>query len=316
MSSSGSKSALVTGASGYVASSLIPLLRERGYQVEGIDRVSADERIARLCASFSLIDITKPKRLGELARRSWDTVLHLAARCSVPESIEKERLYIETNATATESLLKTLDYGRFVFISSSAAKEPDSSPYALSKFNAEDFVRRHAPSRGNTIRLYNVIGDSGIKYSNSPDSLFARLIKAQSQGFIVNGSDYPGSPDGSCIRSIIHVHDVAKSLLNLLESPAEEIGAEPLELAYPDPITVIGLAKAFRQSNGLDFDIHLGDRRNGDIPYSRIETPPAPFLATEYADINQLTRIARSPKPRPQRATPLRQKPGALRVRR
>lgn len=283
---------LVTGASGYVASSLIPQLHQCSYSIHGLDKRPTHDSIGALCKSFHLIDCTDATQLAPVLQTRWDAVVHLAALCQVAESVEKPQLYLDTNWKATESLLQNLDYERFIFVSSAAAREPDCSPYAQSKFNAEAAVRRLAPGRSNVVRLYNVVGCTAIKHANSVEALFARLVAASHSGqaFVINGTDYPGSPDQSCVRSLIHVHDVAASLIELLKRPADAAGAEPAEIGYVEPVTVRQFAEAFHRVNRCTFTIKSGPRRQGDIAVSLVHNP-APFMSTRRAALDTLVNM-------------------------
>ena len=53
----------------------------------------------------------------------------------------------------------------------------------------------------------------------------------------INGTDYP-TPDGTCIRDYVHVDDLARGLVAMLDSDAEG----PINLGNPVELTVLQIA--------------------------------------------------------------------------
>ena len=69
------KKVLVTGASGFVAEHLIPVLREQGWHVCGLDRKAKPSAI---CDDFKCIDLIDFKE-NHVSNNEFDLVIHLAA---------------------------------------------------------------------------------------------------------------------------------------------------------------------------------------------------------------------------------------------
>ncbi len=99
-------STLVTGATGFIASYLIPFLVQQGW------RVHAAVRRRHLPASqFPTVTSTV---IGDIhgstdwqdALRNIDTVIHLAARAHVPEASHNEAEFFKVNAEGTANLVK------------------------------------------------------------------------------------------------------------------------------------------------------------------------------------------------------------------
>ena len=148
---------LITGAAGFLGSTLANQLAREGHQVRGLDDLSkGDPGALSPDVHFTRGDVNDRPKLWTLLQEV-DCVYHLAARVSVPESVLYPREYNAVNVGGTVSLMEAMrDVGvRRVVLASSGAvygdqgeqplKEsatPDpQSPYAVSKIAAEYYVR-------------------------------------------------------------------------------------------------------------------------------------------------------------------------------
>src|SRR5437762_14384018 len=98
---------LVTGAAGFIGSTLAHQLLDRGDEVVGIDNLNAyydvrlkQARLERLRARsgflFQKLDIVEREPMGELfAAGKFGAVVHLAAQAGVRYSIENPSAYVE-----------------------------------------------------------------------------------------------------------------------------------------------------------------------------------------------------------------------------
>ena len=124
---------LVTGAAGFIGSSLVDRLLEEGREVTGFDSFDPyypeAEKRANLAAAgksgnFRLVegDIRDAGAVEALfAAGAFDAVVHLAALAGVRPSLERPPLYAEVNVHGTAVLLEAaVRHGmpRFVFASS------------------------------------------------------------------------------------------------------------------------------------------------------------------------------------------------------
>ncbi|MEO1057638.1 MAG: NAD-dependent epimerase/dehydratase family protein, partial [Actinomycetota bacterium] len=104
---------LVTGAAGFIGSHVAERLIADGHEVTGIDDLSTGD-LANLAdaSNVRLVQgsILDPDELGD-AIAAADAVVHLAARPSVPRSIENPVASHEANATGT---LRVLEAARAV----------------------------------------------------------------------------------------------------------------------------------------------------------------------------------------------------------
>jgi len=100
---------LVTGAAGFIGSTLAHHLLDRGEEVVGIDNLNdyydvrlKQARLERLRARagflFQKLDIVEQKPMDELfAAGKFGAVVHLAAQAGVRYSIENPSAYVDAN---------------------------------------------------------------------------------------------------------------------------------------------------------------------------------------------------------------------------
>ncbi len=148
---------LITGAAGFLGSSLANHLAREGHQVRGLDDLSTgDPKVLAPDVHFTRGDVSDRPKLWTLLQ-DVDVVYHLAARVSVQESILYPRDYNSVNVSGTVALMEAMrDVGvKRVVLASSGAVYGDlgdstliesttpnpRSPYAVSKLSAEYYVR-------------------------------------------------------------------------------------------------------------------------------------------------------------------------------
>ncbi|MBK7319125.1 MAG: NAD-dependent epimerase/dehydratase family protein [Anaerolineales bacterium] len=147
---------LITGAAGFLGSSLANHLAREGHQVRGLDDLSTgDPKVLAPDVHFTRGDVSDRPKLWTLLQ-DVDVVYHLAARVSVQESILYPRDYNAVNVGGTVALMEAMrDVGvKRVVLASSGAVYGDlgdstltestrpnpRSPYAVSKLAAEYYV--------------------------------------------------------------------------------------------------------------------------------------------------------------------------------
>lgn len=264
------KRILITGISGYIGSHLSQKLQNR-YEIIGLDVLLPQTKVA----DHILNDIRSIYPISY----KIDTIIHLAAKVRVNESIIRPIDYYETNLLGTINLLKTVPCNNFIFASTGCA-EYCNNPYGTSKKAAEDAVESFCRSKGinySLFRFYNVIGSSGFKPTN-PDGLFYNLIRAcHTKKFTIFGNDYDTS-DGTAERDYVHVDEICEALITAIERPAN--GLE--NLGHGLGRSVKEICQLFQLVNGVSFDIEYGPRRNGDLARSILDNPSV-YLPNLYS---------------------------------
>jgi len=273
---------LVTGGAGFIGSHLVEALLLRGHEVAVLDNLSTGSH-ANLANVYSKIQLTEGDIMDdgkvEAALNGADSVAHLAALTSVPESFRMAARYREINAGGTQkvaNLAASAGAKKFVFASSCAVygaplklplteREPlkPMSPYAESKVWAEDAVRQAATRTMGTciFRLFNVFGPRAPvnQYSGVITQFASRL--RQNRPPLIYG-------DGEQTRDFIFVADAVKFFVAALEGKA--VGT--FNVGSGEGTTVNQLADAMINITGRK---HLrpehAEARRGDIPHSRAD---------------------------------------------
>jgi UDP-glucose 4-epimerase len=194
---------LITGNCGYIGSHLSKILQERGIPFTGCDwkhgGFDGDYRF--------------------LPEDDYDVVIHLAASVSVTGSFSQPLEYFHNNAFGLRDFLFDSEPKRIIFISTGGAmygdkvlaREEDArydlclSPYAQSKFIAEEIVRRE--NNHCILRLANVYGgDTSIRGEAAVHAHFA-----QDDPIVIYG--------GKQTRDFIHIDKVCGAIIKALEDP-------------------------------------------------------------------------------------------------
>ena len=107
---------LVTGAAGFIGSTLVDRLLEEGHQVTGVDNLSAAPPVANLDSArrhngpgrfnFVAVDVRHPELSGIVAGSNPDVVFHLAAQVDVRKSVDDPQHDARNNVLGTINLLE------------------------------------------------------------------------------------------------------------------------------------------------------------------------------------------------------------------
>jgi nucleoside-diphosphate-sugar epimerase len=218
--------ALVTGAAGFIGSTLSDTLLADGHEVLGVDcftpyydRASKDANlaVARSHTRFAFVEADlRTADLAPLLDRI-DVVFHQAAQAGVRHSWSDGFGDYDThNVLATQRLLEAAKHAktrRFVYASSSsvygnAARYPTvetdlprpHSPYGVTKLAAEHLCNLYAANWDVptvSLRYFTVYGPR-----QRPDMAIHRLIEAA-----LRGEPFPMYGDGSAVRDFTFVGD-------------------------------------------------------------------------------------------------------------
>lgn len=239
---------LVTGATGFIASHLVPALVERGHSVVALghdpQRIVAPHDVEPL-----VLDLREPdvERLP-----SVDAIVHLAqANVPFPEGAAD---LVAVNAASTATLLehaRLVGAGRFVLASSASvyghgrtplqeSDEPRATDfYAATKLAAERFVGAYAGllEGTTTMRLVAPYGPG------QRARLIPRLIDRLRNGLPVvlnKGSSPRLNP--------VYVDDVVRAVLRSLELPGDRV----VNVAGDDVVDVRELAAMIGEALGVE----------------------------------------------------------------
>ena len=224
------RTAVVTGAAGYIGSVLCKMLKEQNYYVIGIDIDKPSTAAEKYYSIFYRMDfVNYIDMIPEDA-----TVFHLAASSLLGPSATDPMLYFDNNTAKTTKLIKSLKpSNKFIFASTAAVypaydglcyfQEDDylapPNNYGLSKLMTEQMLNAVYETlnlRAVSFRFFNVIGaydDVGQKLGTP--HIISQLCQAymNKTPFTVNGIKHK-TKDGSCVRDYLHVRDVAAALIH------------------------------------------------------------------------------------------------------
>jgi UDP-glucose 4-epimerase len=224
---------LITGGAGFIGSHVATAYAEHGYEVVIVDNLSSGSlgNISDIKADFINADICDYQSLDKIfADFKPDIVNHHAAQKSVAYSVENPVYDARENIFGLLNVLNSVGKHKVknvMFVSSggalSALKETDTpqlhSPYALTKFAGENYVRIYAQIHGydySILRYANVYGPRQIADGEcGVIPIFIGNILAGKPSVLTT---YPDMPRG-CIRDYVYVGDVVKANLALSEKP-------------------------------------------------------------------------------------------------
>jgi len=282
-------SVLITGGAGYIGSHLTLLLQLQGYRVIAVDNLNTGNAWAVPGEALVIADILDTAALVAVMRENQiQTVVHLAAKSSVPESFAKPDDYAKTNVKGTKSMLEACaDAGvQQLLFSSTAAVYGNAthglvkedaplkpiSPYGTSKLEAEQLIADFCPLYGIkhiTFRYFNVIGahpDGAIgPYKPNSFHLLQKCLDSvrNNNCLTIFGKDYD-TPDGTAERDYIHVQDLATLHLHAMRYLIG--GGEPLLLnaGYGKSHSVLEFIEGFQRVTGEALSTRYEARRKGD----------------------------------------------------
>lgn len=274
------KRVLITGNSGYIGSYLSKILSENlDIQIYGLDLVDP----TFLVHKHFFLDIRDPQINLDL---EFDSVIHLAAKISVNESVKFPWLYYETNLIGTVNLLKKIKTKHFIFASTGGASLM-SNPYSISKKCSEEVIDQICKENKipfTIFRFYNVVGYDGILPSNQ-DGIFWNLIQTKHTGvFNLYGSDY-NTPDRTAIRDYVHVNEICYSIMKSLDNPSNEIE----NLGHGVGISVKRIIELYKKVNSVEFEVNYLPRREGDVESNFLKNP-SKFMTKLYS-LEELFKI-------------------------
>jgi nucleoside-diphosphate-sugar epimerase len=272
------ETALVTGAAGFIGAHLVDGLLERGYRVRGLDNLSTGDRDTldgvRENQRFSFVEgDVRDRETVERAADAVDCVFHLAARTSVPGSVENPAETTDINCTGTATVFTVARErdARVVFASSAAVYGSDvpvptpedaplspESPYALSKRYGEGLVRG-TDTDAVALRFFNVFGpgqDADGPYAAVVPA-FLRLMRAGEQPVVYG--------DGRQTRDFVFVDDIVDAAVRAAE---RETPADVYNVGSGGRVSVLDLVDALNDVLGTDLDPVHDEPRPGDIRHS------------------------------------------------
>ncbi|MDF7663395.1 UDP-glucose 4-epimerase GalE [Bifidobacterium sp. ESL0763] len=292
---------LVTGGAGYIGTHTDVELLNKGYDVISVDNYgnSSPEALERVKAitgrevkryDGDVRDEALMNRIFE--ENSVDWVIHYAGLKAVGESVAKPIEYYDNNLTGTMVLLRAMrdhDVKKIIFSSSATVygaaehlplteESPiggTTNPYGTSKLFQEQILRDVYVSDDTwtivLLRYFNPVGahasgllgedPKGIPANLTP--YIAKVALGELEQVQVFGDDYP-TPDGTGVRDYIHVVDLAKGHVAVIEKIGKT-GVYTYNLGTGHGYSVLEVIKAYEKAAGHTIPYVIKPRRPGDI---------------------------------------------------
>jgi UDP-glucuronate 4-epimerase len=301
---------LVTGAAGFIGSSVSRRLLDRGDAVVGFDNLNdyydvslKEARLAMLQEhsdfQFVRMDLEDNEGVARLfAEQGFDRVVHLAAQAGVRYSIENPRAYIDSNIVGTLNVLEGCRHNpveHLVYASSSSVygantRMPFSvhdnvdhplSLYAASKKANELMAHTYSnlydiPTTG--LRFFTVYGPWG-----RPDMALFYFTKSIIEGSPIDVFNY-----GNHRRDFTYIDDIVEGVVRVLDNvatpnadwnsdqPDPGTSRQPYRLyniGNSKPVELNHYIEVIEQCLGKKADKNLLPLQPGDVPdtYADVE---------------------------------------------
>jgi UDP-glucose 4-epimerase len=235
----------VTGGAGFIGSNLTKRLISEGHEVVVFDDLSTGliSNVDQSKCVFHNASITNPGAL-HTALKDCGTIIHLAARGSVPRSIKNPVATHAVNATGFLNMLhaaKESGVKRFVYASTVYVNSREGGFYRCSKQAAElyveEFQRRYGLNY--TILRYGSLYGPRADESNG-------LYKVIKLGIETGILRYEGSVNA--LREYIHVEDAARASITTLD---DQFSNESVILTGHEPMRVLDMLEMIAEIIGL-----------------------------------------------------------------
>ena len=294
---------LVTGSAGFIGSSVIKSLLQRGDEVVGIDNMNnyydPQIKIDRLSQfkdhhNYSNIkgDIADNNLLTNcFEEHQFDTVVNLAAQAGVRYSIENPRAYIDSNIVGFLNILECCRNNQIqnlVYASSSSVYGANESMpfsvednvdhplslYAASKKSNELMAHTYSelyelPTTG--LRFFTVYGPWG-----RPDMALFKFTKSILEGKEIEVFNY-----GNHKRDFTYIDDIVSGVIKVIDNPAQRnqdwTGKNPdpsssrapwkvYNIGNNSPVELSEFINAIESSLGIKAKKKLLPLQPGDVP--------------------------------------------------
>jgi UDP-glucose 4-epimerase len=268
---------VVTGGAGFIGSHVCDLLASRGDHVVVIDDLSTGfrsnlEGIDAELVEGSILDAP----LLDRHITGAGAVVHLAARGSVPRSLDDPMATHVANATGTLEVLEAVRRAggpHLVLASSSSVyganpklprAEDDMpmprSPYAASKLATEQYALAHAASYGLDVlafRFFNVFGPR-----QTAGHAYAAVVPAFVDAAMAR-RPLPMHGDGLQTRDFTTVSTVAAVVADVVGRRVSHGG--PVNLAFGSRVSLRDLVALLEKILGRSLAVEYGPPRAGDV---------------------------------------------------
>ncbi|HEY0306532.1 MAG TPA: NAD-dependent epimerase/dehydratase family protein [Acidobacteriaceae bacterium] len=281
---------LVTGAAGFIGSSLVAALVERGETVRALDNFSTGKR-SNLAPYWHANNLNDAIDLREADLRDADAVaaacegidiiLHQGALPSVPRSVKAPRPSHESNIDGTFNLLegaRAAGVRRVIYAASSSAygNQPGFprvetmspqplSPYAVQKLTGQLYMQSYWHVYGMetvSLRYFNIFGPRQV-----PDSPYSGVM-AKFILQMLRGETPTILGDGETARDFTYITNAVQANLLAAAAPADRVAGKVFNVACGESHTLNETYAVIAGLLGFPHPPQYGPQRTGDVSIS------------------------------------------------
>ncbi|MGO9864057.1 MAG: SDR family oxidoreductase [Terriglobales bacterium] len=275
---------LVTGAAGFIGSSLVRALLQRGDEVRGIDNFATGRR-ENLAEVLGRIDFREADILDldaiRQASAGVDYVLHQAAIPSVPKSVLDPLASNRANVDGTVNVLvaaRDAKVKRVVYAASSSAYGDTPtlpkheamlpspiSPYAVAKLASEHYMVSFYRCYGLEtvcLRYFNIFGPR-----QDPSSPYSGVLAKFSMQML-SGEQPTIFGDGETSRDFTYIDNAVSANLLASAAPSAECAGRVFNCATGQRTTLNETFAALKNLTGYNGSVNYGPERAGDVKHS------------------------------------------------
>ena len=280
---------LVTGAAGFIGSTLVDRLLAEGREVVGLDSFDPfypeDQKqrnlaSARVSTTFQLVrgDIRDEDTVESLFNETrFDSVVHLAALAGVRPSLERPAVFADVNVHGTSVVLQAaVNHGnpRVVFASSSsvygeredgplsnfAFRETDPverpiSPYAATKRAGELVAHTFHHAHGLSVTCARIFTAYGPR--QRPDLAIRKFAER-----MLDGTPIPVFGDGHSLRDFTYIDDIVDGLVKAID---RDLGFTILNFGAGRKVTVLEVIELLEKTLKVPAEIEWLPAQTGDV---------------------------------------------------
>ena len=237
------KKVLVTGGCGFIGHALTLELIKKGYDVDVIDNllIGKEAKIPEGC-NFLGGDI---RAMDNMEDKPYQYIFHLAALSRIQPSFENPYTTFSVNVDGTKQVVRyAVKNGCKLIYAGSSSKHhnPELSPYAMSKYMGEVWVKMEKRVFGlnsEIVRFYNVYGPGELVDSHMAAviGLWRSQVEKNHPITIVG--------DGEQRRDFTHIDDIVDGLIRIAES--DEKHEDAWELGTGKNYSINEVANLFKE---------------------------------------------------------------------